>query len=99
MGQTEVKAAPETDEQMQVEEQTEEVADGRNATSAQPRRATSSFIPRFSFSHGPHPNPSFFAFGTTGAPQESLRCYPLSARFQTRETFLGTPSPKPRSTR
>ena len=82
-----------------VHTQTEEVADGRSATSAQPRRATSSFIPRFSFSHGPHPNPSFSAFGTTGAPQESLRCYPLSARSQTREIFLGTPSLKPRSTR
>jgi hypothetical protein len=84
---------------VRVHTQSEEVAGGRSATSAQPHRATSSFIPRLLSSHGPHPNPPFFAFGTTGAPQESLRCYPLSARSQTRAIFLGTPSPKPRGTR
>ena len=82
-----------------VHTQTEEVAGGRSATSAQPRRATSSFIPRFSFSHRPHPNPWFSAFGTTGAPQESLRCYPLSAHSQKRKVFVGKPTQKPRSSR
>ena len=82
-----------------VHAQTEEVAGGRSATSAQPRRATSSFIPRFSFSHGPHPNPSFSAFGTTGAPQESLRCYPLFAHSQKRKVSVGQPTRKPGSSR
>jgi hypothetical protein len=67
---------------IQLQTQTDEVAGGRSATSAQPQRATSPFIPRLSSSHAPHPNPPFFAFGTTVAPLESLRCYPLSARSQ-----------------
>jgi hypothetical protein len=73
---------------IQLHTRTEEVAGGRSATSAQPRRATSSFTPRLSSSHGPHPNPSFSAIGTTGAPLESLRCYPLSARSQKHTRFL-----------
>jgi hypothetical protein len=83
---------------IEVHTQTEEVAGGYSAKSAQPRRATSSFTARLSSFHTPHPKPPFFAFGTTGAPQEGLRCFPLSALSQTREMFLGTPLPKPRNT-
>lgn len=82
-----------------VHAQTEEVAVGRSATSAQPRRATASLTARLSSSHGPHPSSPFFAFGTTGAPLESLRCYPLSARSQKQKKFVGKPSQKPRNSR
>jgi len=51
---------------IRVHAHTEEVAGGRTATSAQPRRATASFTARLSSSYGPHPNPPFSAFGTTG---------------------------------
>jgi hypothetical protein len=75
--------------------QTEEVAGGRSATSAQPRRAIASFTARLSPSHGPHPISPFFAFGTTGAPLESLRCYPLSARSRKRTRFVEKTFPDP----
>lgn len=78
---------------VRVHTQTGEVAGGRSATSAQPRRATASFTARLSSSHGPHPNSSFFAFGTTGASLESLRCYPLSVRSRKRTRFVGKPFP------
>jgi hypothetical protein len=84
---------------IRVHTQTEEVAGGRSATSAQPPRATASFTARLSSSHGPHSNSRVFAVGTTGAPLESLRCYPLSARSQKRKGFVGRPSLKPRSSR
>jgi hypothetical protein len=73
---------------IQIHTQTEEVAGGRSATSAQPRRATPSFTPRLSSSHEPRPSSPFSIFGTTGAPLESLRCYPLSARSQKQTRFL-----------
>jgi len=50
------------------------VAGVRLAASAQPPRATSSFIPRPSSSHSPQPIPPTFAFNTNGARQESLGC-------------------------
>jgi hypothetical protein len=84
---------------IRVHTQTEEVAGGRSATSAQPRRATPSFTLRLSSSHGPRLNPPFSAFGTTGAPLESLRCYPLSAHSQKHSMFVGRPSPKLRNSR
>jgi len=79
---------------VRVNTQTEGIAGGRSATSAQPRRATASFTARLSSSHGPHPNSPFFAFGTIGAPLESLRCYPLSARAQKRKRFVEKPFPE-----
>jgi len=82
---------------IRVHAQTEEVAGGRTATSAQPRRATASFTARLSSSYGPHPNPPFSAFGTTGAPLESLRCYTLSARSQKHSMCVGQLQPKPRN--
>ncbi len=82
-----------------VHAQTAEVAGGRSATSAQPRRATASFTARLSSFHGPHSNSRAFALGTTGAPLESLRCYPLSARYQKQKNFVGKPSQKLRNSR
>ncbi len=84
---------------IRVHTQTEEVAGGRSATSAQPRRATAPITPRLSSSHGPHPNPPFSAIGTTGAPLKSLRCYPLSARSRKHTRFVEKTERKPRNLR
>ncbi len=78
---------------VRVHTHTKEVAGGRSATSSQLQRATAFFTPRLFSSHGPHPNSPFFAFGTTGAPLESLRCYPLSARSRKRTRFVEKPFP------
>jgi hypothetical protein len=76
----------------------EEVASGRSVTSAQPRHATADLTPQPFSSARPHPSSRASTARTTGAAQEGLRCYPLSARFQTHEIFLGTQSANPRST-
>src|SRR5208283_5597426 len=67
------------------------------ATSAPPRPATSSFIPRLSCSQGPLPNPPFFAFGAIGAPLEKPRRCPPSDRSPEHQRFVGQPSRKPRN--
>jgi hypothetical protein len=73
---------------------TEEVAGGRRATSAQPRRATAALLPRLSSSQTPRPNSGVFATRTNGASQEGLLFAPLSTRSQKRKSFIGKPSPK-----
>ena len=60
--------------------QTEEVAGGRSATSAQPPRTTLVPATKVFSSHTPHPIRSFSLPDTPGALLEGLRCYPLSAR-------------------
>ena len=51
------------------------VAGGRLASSAQPPRATSTFIHRLSSRHAPQPLPSVSFLDTTGALLEGLRCF------------------------
>ena len=82
-----------------VHTQTEEVADGRSATSAQPPRAT--LVPATKISSPPplHPIRSSSLPDTPGALLEGLHCYPLSARFEKQQRFVGKPSPKPRNSR
>jgi len=66
--------------------QTQEVAGGRLASSAQPPRATSIFPHRLSPGFTPQPFPMDLANGTTSALQEGLRCFtafrPLPIDFQ-----------------
>jgi hypothetical protein len=66
--------------------QTQEVAGGRLASSAQPPRATSIFPHRSSRSFTPQPFPLDLASGTNGALLEGLRCFtasrPLPTEFQ-----------------
>lgn len=65
----------------------EEVAVRHRATSAQPPRAPSLFLP-WSFSQrAPQPFPSTAALDTPGAPQEGLRCFP--AAYPLPRTFEG----------
>jgi len=71
---------------------TEEVAGGRRATSAQPRRASAALLPRLSASQTPRPNSRAFATGTNGAPHEGLLFAPISTRSQKRKSFIGKPS-------
>ncbi len=67
-------------------QQTQEVAGGRLASSAQPPRATFIFPHRSSRSFTPQPFPLDLATGTNGALLEGLRCFtasrPLPADFQ-----------------
>jgi len=72
-----------------VHAQTEEVAGGRSATSAQPPHATLVPATKASSPHTPHPigSPSFR--DTPGVLLEVLRFYPLSARSRKRTRFLG----------
>ena len=83
---------------IRVHTQTEEVAGGRSATSAQPPRATLVPATKVSSPPTPHPIGSSSLPDTPGALLQGLRCYLLSALSQTREMFLGTPLPKPRNT-
>jgi hypothetical protein len=69
--------------------QTEEVADGRSATSAQPRHAAADLTPPRHSSPGPRPDSRAFAVRTNGAPQEGLLFAPLSVRSQDRKTVAG----------
>jgi hypothetical protein len=82
-----------------VHAQTEEVAGGRSATSAQPPRATLVPATKVSSPRTLHPIRSSSLPDTPGALLEGLRCYPLSARSQKRKRFVGKPSPKPRNSR
>jgi hypothetical protein len=77
-----------------VHAQTEEVADGHSATSAQPPHAT--LVPATKVSSPPTPYPigSSSFLDTPGALLEGLRCYPLSARSRKRTRFLGKLSKK-----
>ena len=72
-----------------VHTQTEEVAGGRSATSAQPPRATLVPATKVSSPHTPHPIRSSSLLDTPGALLEGLRCYPLSARSRKRKRFVG----------
>jgi hypothetical protein len=55
--------------------QTEEVAGGRLATSAQPPRATPTPDTNVSSEHTPHPIRTVLPFDTPGALREGLRCF------------------------
>jgi hypothetical protein len=61
---------------IRVQKQTQEVAGGRLAYSAQPPRATSVFPLRLSPAFTPQPFLLDPATGTTGALLEGLRCFP-----------------------
>jgi len=52
------------------------IASRRQALSAQPRRATPAFYLRLCHHLAPQPHPSGFFPGTSGTPQEGLRCSP-----------------------
>jgi hypothetical protein len=82
-----------------VHAQTEKVAGGRSATSAQPPHAT--LVPATTISSPPTPHPigSPSLLDTPSALLEGLRCYPLSARFGKRRRFVGKPLLKPRNSR
>jgi hypothetical protein len=82
-----------------VHAQTEEVAGGRSATSAQPPHAT--LVPATKVSSPPTLRPirSSSLPDTPGALLEGLRCYPLPARSWKRTRFVEKPSPKPRNSR
>jgi len=71
---------------IRVHKQTQEVAGGRLASSAQPQRATFNFPLRLSRAFTPQPFPLDLATGTTGALLEGLRCLtasrPLPTEFQ-----------------
>jgi hypothetical protein len=82
-----------------VHAQTEEVAGGRNATSAQPPHATLVPATKVSSPPTPHPIRSSSLLDTPGALLEGLRCYPLSARSRKRRRFVGKPLLKPRNSR
>ena len=75
-----------------VHAQTEEVAGGRSATSAQPPHATLVPTTKVSSPSTPHPIRSSSFLDTAGALLEGLRYYPLSARSRKRTRFLGKPS-------
>ena len=82
-----------------VQTQSEEVAGGRRAHSAQPRHATADLMPQLYSLARPHPHPRASATRTTGAPHEGLLFAPLPARSQKRKTFRGKPSRKTRNSR
>jgi hypothetical protein len=82
-----------------VHAQTEEVASGRSATSAQPPHATLVPATKVSSPHMPHPIGSSSLPDTPGALLEGLRCYPLPARSRKRRRFVGKPPLKPRNSR
>ena len=82
-----------------VQTQTEEVAGGRRAHSAQPRRATADLMRQPYSSGRPRPHSRASATRTTGAPQKGLLFAPLSARSRKPHCVVGTPSRKPRISR
>lgn len=82
-----------------VNTQTEEVAGGRSATSAQPPRTTLVPATKVFSSRTPHLIRSSSLPDTPGAFLEGLRCYPLSARSQKRQRFAEKPPLKPRNSR
>ncbi len=79
-----------------------QVADGRDATSAQPPRATLILLTTVSAPRTPHPIRSSSHPDTPGALLEGLRCYSLSVRSRKRR-FAEKPfpelSPDPRNSR
>jgi len=79
--------------------QTNEIADGHSATSAQPRHATADLIAARFSSPWPRPDSQAFAFITNGAPQEGLLIAPLSSRSQDREAVAEKPIPTVRNSR
>jgi hypothetical protein len=79
--------------------ETQEVAGGRRATSAQSRHATADLTPQPYSSPQPHPDRRVCATGTTGAPREGLLFAPLSARSQKRKSLERKPEPKPRDSK
>jgi hypothetical protein len=82
-----------------VHAQTEEVAGGRSATSAQPPHATLVPVTKVSSPPTLHPIRSSSLPDAPGALLEGLHCYPLSARSEKQKRFVGKPSPKPRNSR
>ena len=82
-----------------VSTQTEVVAGGRSATSAQPPRATLVPATKVFSSRTPYLIRSSSLPDTPGALLEGLRCYPLSARSQKHQMFAEKPSAKPRKSR
>jgi hypothetical protein len=84
---------------IQVQSETEEVAGGRRAHSAQPRHATSDLTPQLYSSARPHLNSRASASGTNGAPQESLLFAPLSARSPDHTRLIRKAEPNTRHTR
>ena len=58
-----------------VHQQTQEVAGGRLASSAQPPRTPLFFSPDLSSLHTPQPSRSTLLADTPGALRESLRCF------------------------
>jgi len=58
--------------------QTQEVAGGRLAASAQPQLATSFYHPPHSSSHTPQPFSQALALRTNGKLREGLRCFPAN---------------------
>ena len=79
--------------------QTEEVAGGRSATSAQPPRATLVLATKVSSPPTLHPIRSSSLPDTPGALLEDLHCYPLSARSEKHKRFAEKPPLKPRKSR
>jgi hypothetical protein len=75
----------------------EEVAGGRRATSAQPRRATAGLLLKLSASQTPLPNSWIVATRTNGASQQGLLFAPLSTRSQKHKSLIGKPSLKRRT--
>jgi len=73
---------------IRVQKQTQEVAGGRLASSAQPPRATPVFPHRLSPSFTPQPFPFDLATGTNGALLEGLRCLTASRPLSNSESDL-----------
>ena len=80
-----------------VQSQSEEVAGGRRATSAQPRHASADLMLVVFSSERPHPNPPAFAIRTNGAPHEGLLFAPLIARSRKHKKWMGKPKHRPRN--
>ena len=72
--------------------QTQEVAGGRLASSAQPPRTPSSFSPGLSSPHAPQPSRSTLLADTPGALRESLRCFTASRPLPRNEQAYGKTS-------
>ena len=72
--------------------QTQEVAGGRLASSAQPPRAPSFFSPDLSSPHAPQPSRSTLLTDTPGALRESLRCFTASRPLPRNEQAYGKTS-------
>jgi hypothetical protein len=78
---------------LMISTQSNEVAGGRRAASAPPRRATAGLLLGPCSSQRPHPIPAAGTTGTTGAPQMGLLFASLSARSPERTTVIEDPVP------